>query len=916
MSEEATTSNRKRKGSNDLQAESVTAAEPPFAERSGEATCMTGIEESTASVGSPAMGPAAATVAAAAPAAATAATTTAAAAGPVAAGAPVAEGASALNGSGDLSPSSDTIDGDPITLYASSFATNVPNGTTANAGQFVKRAELTIEEFDDWYREGLSWPVEKEPGESSEQPERFIREVNDLLTDEDSLDQIRALSGISQESAQKLLNHLTSYQSDTHQGIGDAVSDSDQVANFASRLKSSFHSLVVKVVKRSADTLATIRTDLKAMAAFANKTEAETTGAAETGHEECSQEHYDEMMRGVIIQSPGKAEGVALKYLQGPGKTADGASGAQKGSSVAASAPTAVDKFAAFWNDLFEMAKFENKPKKNAINATASRILNWKEKSKKAKFTFPTDSSLEKDAVQPIVAALLRAVSFIGEDDEINAQGQDVAGATAVVQVRNEGDNEDDVLQGGESSARSEVRTERYIPKTRGTGTKRFVDCELNQIMAFNPYLLAHEMSLPVEVKNVARKARTPEGLHDEGVKQIAGHLAKRTLVAFDIGGVGIDLKSIGLVITPVYVEVLTMTLSGMGTVDALLEVERSGMLPLVSKKSMKAFVAEKHRDYLEKNCSFPRDNSVPAGMLELCRLLRSDDSALGLQFFNSPAQKATFKTYEASAPSWELGNVIGSGTHGVVQSIADNDSSVVKSSVVGEVRYIEREIRALQALARGSSKPRSIPDLTHFGSTIYDVRGASIRVPSAMISPRGSQVDGKLGPRLLKDLHTHISSALDFAHEKNVFHLDVCARNIIICERDGSIDEGNNVSPQFVLVDWGCSFCEGNNRPMGFRGSLPFAHLFVHGRENKAVWKPQPEHDSASLLFTICALHLGVPIPWSGFYKRNPDRACFDDRRKQTMACVEKLNYFKDDTGKRRDAVLRGSFHSLLANA
>ena len=78
--------------------------------------------------------------------------------------------------------------------------------------------------------------------------------------------------------------------------------------------------------------------------------------------------------------------------------------------------------------------------------------------------------------------------------------------------------------------------------------------------MAFNPYLLAHEMSIPVEAKNVSCGHKTPAETRMEAVKQCIGHLAKRTLVAFNLGGVSINLKSIALAMTPVYLEVITMT--------------------------------------------------------------------------------------------------------------------------------------------------------------------------------------------------------------------------------------------------------------------------------------------------------------------------------------------------------------------
>ena len=68
--------------------------------------------------------------------------------------------------------------------------------------------------------------------------------------------------------------------------------------------------------------------------------------------------------------------------------------------------------------------------------------------------------------------------------------------------------------------------------------------------MAFNPYLLLQEMSVLVEAKNIMRGGKTAEATHREALNQCAGHLAKRTLVTFNMGGVGVDLKSVALVIS------------------------------------------------------------------------------------------------------------------------------------------------------------------------------------------------------------------------------------------------------------------------------------------------------------------------------------------------------------------------------
>ena len=190
---------------------------------------------------------------------------------------------------------------------------------------------------------------------------------------------------------------------------------------------------------------------------------------------------------------------------------------------------------------------------------------------------------------------------------------------------------------------------------------------------------------------------------------------------------------------------------------------------------------------------------------------------------------------------------------------------------------------------------PPSIPVLKDFGSICYRIRGTTINVPAFKFSPKGSLVNGKLNTEQLQGLYTDIQSALNFAHEREVFHLDVCARNIIF----------DQSSEDFVLIDWGCSVYGAAKKAVGFRGSLAFAHREVHQKGNTTAWTPKPNHDTASLLFTICALNTGVPIPWEGFYERKPHDRCFVDRREKTEKALEALNLKFPRTSRRKTAML-----------
>ena len=657
---------------------------------------------------------------------------------------------------------------------------------------------------------------------------------------------------------------------------------------------------------------------LKTMAGFANETKAKS----KTDDNAPSPEQMQEMMRGVPIDSVDSAQVEAEEHLN---KFTD--------TIVTEEDNGELKAFASFWNRMMTEAELVGDPQPNDIADTVSHILDWSEGG--ATCILPTHSAREKAAFQPIIASLLRALSLIGNSSNRITENSE-QGVTALPAPRaaadaasEDDDGEDEAADETHASeqqvlVRSDCRQERYIPPLVGQGTRHFADFEINEVMAFNPYLLPHETSVLVEAKNIMRLGKTAKETHKEAVNQCTGHLAKRTLVALNMGGVGVDLKSIGLIITPVYVEVITMTLL-FATEPATepnkhvdLTVTRSGILPLVSKAALEKFVPEDERTYIEQatscTCVFPSDDkSIPTGMWMLWKLVCQDDNALGLRFFggSSSSTKATYQTehflfMEGSQPlpppqGRELGDVLGYGTHGIVYSVKGDTSLVVKSSVVGD-GHIERELEALRAL-QGRDRHSSIPVLHDYGRTRYNIRGTTVDVPAFMFSPRGRSVDQTLvglNREQLQALLVDILSALEFAHGKGVFHLDVCGRNIIFYSHtDGSMGK-------YVLIDWSCSVCGRGEKATGFRGSPAFAHRAVHKKKKKESWLPSSDYDVASLCFTICALDKGVSVPWRGLDARWPDEACFADRRQQTTESLKSL----DLNGKRQRS---GSFVGKL---
>jgi hypothetical protein len=103
----------------------------------------------------------------------------------------------------------------------------------------------------------------------------------------------------------------------------------------------------------------------------------------------------------------------------------------------------------------------------------------------------------------------------------------------------------------------------------------------------------------------------------------------------------------------------------------------------------------------------------------------------------------------------------------------------------------------------------------------------------------------------MLADLY----AALLFAHEKDVYHLDERLDYIIF----------NPIDNAFVLIDWSSAACN-SEIVVGFRGSLAFAHVEIHKKNNTQSWTPAPKHDFASLAFSVAAFMHGRAVPWDGF--------------------------------------------------
>jgi serine/threonine protein kinase len=125
----------------------------------------------------------------------------------------------------------------------------------------------------------------------------------------------------------------------------------------------------------------------------------------------------------------------------------------------------------------------------------------------------------------------------------------------------------------------------------------------------------------------------------------------------------------------------------------------------------------------------------------------------------------------------------------------------------------------------------------------------------------------------LLCDWATHFKSivdnvfaALDFAHGKKIFHLDVRPGNIIV-----------GVAGYAMLSDWGCAVEQVDNAVLkSFHGCTPYAHNRLLGKKPGA-YKISTELDFASLAYTLVHVCAGE-LQWIAAFHR-PSQVSDDDK-------------------------------------
>jgi hypothetical protein len=231
---------------------------------------------------------------------------------------------------------------------------------------------------------------------------------------------------------------------------------------------------------------------------------------------------------------------------------------------------------------------------------------------RKKSCAFPNEFAGEKDAVQPILYSLFRALSGIEKN---------------------------------ENRGRGDIRRKRRDePGT--TGSRRLMDYEPCFLGSFAPILLPHQFTLAIEATNIARKNKKAKAMHSEIVKQLTGYMGKRLLIAFELGNVVVDAKATGVLVTPVYVQVLCLELINMGTENVKLKLKKTKLFPLVSLKVFNRIVLDKtNKEFFNEKLFRGPDNepAITEGLKVMWALMHASEKSIGGSFLTIPKQVQRF---------------------------------------------------------------------------------------------------------------------------------------------------------------------------------------------------------------------------------------------------------------------------------
>jgi hypothetical protein len=454
---------------------------------------------------------------------------------------------------------------------------------------------------------------------------------------------------------------------------------------------------------------------------------------------------------------------------------------------------------------------------------------------------YPGTMANEKDGFQPIFHLILRAVANC-----LPATIPSIPDPTS-------------------SPTKNRSRREVIIPATT-VRCRRYVDFVIEDEGRFYVYLQDYAMQLVCEGKPGCRRGKKPFALLDEARDQALSHVAKYVTSGLNFAGIGTNTHGTCIVATLAVVQVLQLELSGVGTTDAKLQLKQSRMLPLMTEKNYKKWTndTEYKEEFIELGTLlYPASDAVepgiPLGLLCLFNLMKKRRADLfgPKDVFNGE----------------DVGALIGRGSFS--DTYAYKENHVIKISRVGVSKSLKIEYDILSSL-KSDIESENITCLPivheYFPKFPTSLGELSVKLPALVISPRGMVSTKALhcgqfkdnGDKVLFQIKEDISAALNFIHLKEIFHLDVAPKNVVVV----MLLRNNQVIQHAMLIDFSVAWSKKatTQKICGFVGTPSYSHQDIFYHYPKTFWVPCAKHDFVGLGYTLATLANNGKLPFPPF--------------------------------------------------
>ena len=384
-----------------------------------------------------------------------------------------------------------------------------------------------------------------------------------------------------------------------------------------------------------------------------------------------------------------------------------------------------------------------------------------------------------------------------------------------------------------------------------------------------------------IEIKVASDDATKFQNAVEKGRSQIIGHLSKQLQHDFDFGGIGRNASAVGVSLNLVSIEAIKMSLSGVGTDKACIETISTGCVPFLGKE----FLTDKHNAVVDRETE-SNGFILLAGVLMHNIRIQDQFSEHSVSRVQDPNQ--------AHEDDWVEMNYLGSGAFSNVYKVGEGKFLKISRAVSLE-KCLGFELRILKKL--NASESDCIPQLPKSFEPLVQIK---VVVRGEISTMKGLRLNGIIGKPLhniMRDEWTTnrgtiidaVYKALQYAHNKSIYHLDVRPGNIIVDVTASDGDVTNDNMCRVMLSDWGCSvqLTKKNEKMNHFRGSTPYAHDgFLGGTPSFAV---NQDIDFASLAYTIDHVEQGK-LRW-GFEFNRPTNVTEQDKKKRRTFVTEFLN-------------------------